>query len=100
MVECAVPGIDAALEIRNCLPLLLSKSRGDPVILGQIEIDDLDGSWRTTIPLGRTLHQSARHVPRLGQEKQADLRDVSTRRDVNEVVFRFRIKRVLTKELK
>jgi MoxR-like ATPase len=38
-------GIDAALEIRNCLPLLLSKSRGDPVILGQIEINDLDGSY-------------------------------------------------------
>ena len=83
MVECAVPGIDASLEIRNGLALLLSKSRSDPVILGQIEIDDLDGSWCTAIPLRRALHQSARHVPRLGQEKQADLCDVGARRDVD-----------------
>src|SRR5580700_6886389 len=98
MVECAVPGINAALEIGNCLALLLSKSRGDPVILGQIEIDDLDRSWRTPISFWRTLHQPARHIPRLGQEKQADLRDVSTCRDVDEVVFRFRIERVLARE--
>src|ERR1700677_806293 len=98
MVECAVPGINAALEIGNCLPLLLSKARGDPVILGQIEIDDLDRSWRTPISFWRTLHQPARHIPRLGQEKQADLRDVSTCRDVDEVVFRFRIERVLARE--
>ena len=60
----------------------------------------LTRAGRATVSVRRTLHKPAWHIPRLNQEKQADLRDVSAGRDVDEIVFRIRVKGVAACELK
>ncbi len=98
-IECAIPGIDASLEIGCALTLFLPESRCNPIIFGQIKIDDLDGSRRATVALRRALHQPARHVSGFGQEEQADLRNVCSGRNVDEIVLRLYVERVHASKL-
>jgi len=53
LVEGDVPGFDAGFQIRDVALKILPYARGNPVVLRQIQIDDVVGSrLRLVLPLG------------------------------------------------
>ena len=95
LVEQAASRVDAGLERREILSLLLGKARGESVVLRQIQVDDGVGArmLRRSRPGRRRLNQAAWQITRLSQQEQTDLRDMSARRDVDEVVLAIPIER-------
>ena len=64
------------------------EARGDAVVLREIEVDDAVAARRSASRArGRGLQQAPGDVPRLGQQEEADLRDVRAGGDVDQVVL-------------
>src|SRR5262249_35003639 len=86
---------------RSLVKFVTLKSRRETVVLRQIEIDDRKPTGiASSHPARRTrLQEPRRDVARLGQQKEANLRDVRSRRDVDEVILGVGIKRVRPGEI-
>ena len=75
--------------------LVARESGRDPIVLGEIEIDDAERAGiAARVPRRRArLQQAAGNVARLRQQEQADLRDVRAGRDVDEVILGLGVER-------
>ena len=89
LIERRAARLDARLEQRALVQLIACKAHGDPIVLGEVEIDDAE---RARIAASRSwrragLKQAGRDVARFNQQEQTDLCDVGSCRDVHEVVL-------------
>jgi len=80
--------------------MFVAETRGDAVITGQIKVDDFDSAGARTVAVagGRGLQETAGKVARFSQKEEADLRDVGTGGDVDQVVFGISIERIVTRK--
>jgi hypothetical protein len=69
---------------------------GKSVVLREVEIDNRKRTGiASPLPAWRTrLQEPPRDVPGLGQQKQTDLSDVRSRRDVDEIILRVGVERI------
>jgi hypothetical protein len=84
--------VDAGLEQGLAARVAGPEARGQPVVLGQLQIDDVDPATGGASAIRRARHrrrleQDGRHRARLAQQEKADLHDVGAGGDVQVVVL-------------
>jgi len=99
-VEIAVARLDSRFEKRQPFLLLLREPGCQRVVFREVQVNDPIFSNPLLLPgWGRRLQQAPGNVPRLGQQKQADLLHVRAGRDVDQVVFVVSAKPIQPREL-
>ena len=97
-IELGILGGDAAFQQIPGFGLFPGEARGEPVVAGEVEIDDVELAeglvvlWRAMVR--SCLEQSCGQTAGFSQEEQADLGDVGAGGDVDEVVLLVRIERI------
>jgi len=98
-VEFGVARVDAAFEVGDGLALFLLEARGDAVVLGEVEVDDFDGAGGAAVAFGGTLEEAAGQISGFGEEVEADLGDVGSGGDVDQVVLGVDVEGVGAREM-
>ncbi len=99
-VESCVAGLDAVFERSHCVVMLAFESRGQAIILAQVQVDDAQRPW-TILPIPRrgSLDESCREITGLGEQEAADLHHMRARGDVEQVILTLGVEGVAGREV-